>query len=193
VTVNVALLRAVNVGGRGTVGMGELRTLFEALGFRSVSTYLQSGNVVFESDGAVLPGDLELAVADRFAVDTTVVIRSAAAMREVVGSNPFGGEDATKVHVGFMAACPDAGAVGELDRERFDPERVVVRGTEAYLLLPNGMGRTKLPGRLDRMLEIPVTYRNWNTVTKLLELVDGRSGAAAAALRTSRGPRSRSA
>jgi uncharacterized protein (DUF1697 family) len=165
-----ALLRGVNVGGKNKVAMAELRTLVESLGHTDVSTVIQSGNVVFTAAKSTTPKTLEAAVAKQFGIKITVVLRTAAELKRVLKANPFSGVDPSKVHVGFMAAKPTATAVAKLDAERFEPEQFAVRGRDLYLHLPNGMGRAKLPAYLDRELKIPTTVRNWNTVTKLVDL-----------------------
>lgn len=166
----VALLRAVNVGGRNKVPMAELRDLFESLGHADVSTFIQSGNVLFTARASVTPKSLETAISKRFHVDTTVVLRTPSELEKVVKANPFARANTSKLHVGFMMQQPSAAVVSELDAERFRPEEFAIRGRELYLHLPNGMGRSKLPAYLDRQLAIPTTVRNWNTVTKLIEL-----------------------
>ena len=167
---HVALLRAVNVGGKNKVPMAELRDLFESLGHTNVSTFIQSGNVVFTTSRSVTPKSLETAIAKRFRVDTTVVLRTPSELEKVFRANPFARADASKLHVGFMTRKPAAAVVSKIDAARFRPEEFEIRGRELYLHLPNGMGRSKLPGYLDRQLKIPNTVRNWNTVTKLIEL-----------------------
>jgi uncharacterized protein (DUF1697 family) len=168
----VGLLRGVNVGGKAKVSMAELRTLFESLGYTEVVTYIQSGNIVFTNGRAVTPKRLETAIAGEFDIHTTVVLRTRNELHRVVKNNPFPRVDTAKLHVGFMAQKPAAAVVAKLDAERFAPDEFAVRGCELYLHLPNGMGRSKLPPYLDRQLKIPTTVRNWNTVTKLLELAD---------------------
>jgi uncharacterized protein (DUF1697 family) len=74
-----------------------------------------------------------------------------------------------------MPKRPAAAAVRSLDGQRFSPEVAVVDGSEVYLHLPNGMGRAKLPTHLGRQLDVPITFRNWNTVTKLVALVTART------------------
>lgn len=171
----VALLRGVNVGGRNHLPMAELRALFTSLGHEDVATYVQSGNVVFTAGGAVDPKAIESAIADRFAIDTTVILRSAADLERVLKANPFQAADPAHLHVGFMARPPAPAAVGRLDVSAFRPEQFALVGWELYLHLPNGMGRAKLPTFLDRRLKVPTTVRNWNTVNKLMELA--RAGA----------------
>ena len=167
------MLRAVNVGGRNKVAMGELRSLLESLGHTDVSTYIQSGNVVFTAAAPVEPAVLEAAIADRFGLAIDVVVRTAAELRQVVAANPFPDADLSTLHVGFMVREPTPGALGALDHERFRPDEFAFHRCEVYLHLPDGMGRAKLPGYLDRQLKIPWTARNWNTILKLLELAGG--------------------
>jgi uncharacterized protein (DUF1697 family) len=166
----VGLLRGVNVGGKNKVAMAELRTLVESLGHSDVSTFIQSGNVIFATKRAITPASLESAIAKTFGIDISVVLRTVPELAKVVTTNPFGSADTSKLHIGFMTKKPPAAVVKTLDGDEFAPEQFVIKGTELYLHLPNGMGRTKLPAYLDRRLKVPTTVRNWNTVTKLLEL-----------------------
>ncbi|HEX6761932.1 MAG TPA: DUF1697 domain-containing protein [Gaiellaceae bacterium] len=165
----VALLRAVNVGGR-KVPMADLRDAVESLGFVDVRTYIQSGNVLFSAPRVPKPDALEHAIVDRFGISVDVVIRSAADLRRALERDPFPDVDHSKLHVGFMAEKPVASALSAIDRDAFLPDQFAVAGRELYLYLPNGMARTKLPGHLLRRLDVPTTIRNWNTVTKLAEL-----------------------
>jgi uncharacterized protein (DUF1697 family) len=169
----VALLRGVNVGGKNPLAMVELRALVESLGFADVRTFIQSGNVVFSSDEPVVALDLERPIEARFGLAVAVVLRTAAELERVVQADPFPEAERARVHVGFMAGRPRAAAAAALDHARFLPEEFVVSGRELYLHLPSGMARTTLPAYLGRALDVPTTLRNWNTVTKLLELARG--------------------
>jgi len=169
----VGLLRGVNVGGKNKLPMAELRSLFHELGHSEVTTFIQSGNVIFAAESPPEARELEEAIGERFSMAVPVVLRSLAELRQVVGANPFEGAEQDWVHVGFMAAKPPAGAELDLDADRHLPERFELVGTELYLCLPDGMGRAKLPQLLDRRLKTPTTYRNWRTVTKLVELAGG--------------------
>ena len=163
----VGLLRGVNLGGANKVSMAELRALFESLGHTEVSTFIQSGNVLFTSAKPVTPRPLEAAIGKRFGIDTAVMLRTPRQLKGVVTHNPFPKADPSHLHVGFLAR---KATVAKLDAERFRPEEFAARGSELYFYLPNGMGRTKLPGYVDRRLGIPMTIRTWKTVTKLLDL-----------------------
>lgn len=165
----VALLRSVNVGGR-KVSMAELRELAESIGYTNVRTYIQSGNLIFTSGRKPRPSLLEAAIADRFGIAVDVMLRSGTELERVLTRDPFPSADRSRLHVGFLAAEPPAASVSALDRGRFLPEEFAVSGGEIYLHLPAGMARTKLPDYLLRGLKVPMTIRNWNTVTKLAEL-----------------------
>jgi len=172
----VALLRGINVGGRALVSMPELTSLLASMGLEDVSTYIQSGNVVFSSpapDEQALAAGIEERITEAFGVSTTVLLRTPAELAEIAGDNPFLGRDAdvSKLHVVFLSAPPPAGAVEELDPERSPPDEFRVRGREIYLKLPHGAGRSKLTiDYFERRLGVRATARNWRTLTKLIEL-----------------------
>ena len=169
----VALLRGVNVGGRRRVAMAALRSSFEEQGFTEVTTYIQSGNVVFRAAGKVDVESVEAALAARFGAEISVVVRTGAQIDAVLAANPFDGEDSKLVHVAFLARRPTRSEVGRLDLDGYDSERAVVRGAEIYYHLPNGMGRSRLPAHVDRRLGVPATVRNLTTVAKLADLARG--------------------
>lgn len=164
------MLRGVNVGGKNRLAMGDLRGLFESLGCTDVETLIQSGNVVFTSTGPITAPTIEAEIQRVFGLDVPVVMRTGTALNKVLAANPFPDRDTHLLHVAFLGAKPDAKVVRDLDGPRFAPEEFSVSRTEAYLYLPNGMARTKLPPYLERSLKVPMTIRNWNTATKLAEM-----------------------
>lgn len=171
--IYVALLRGINVGGKKKVPMPALREAVEALGHTDVTTYIQSGNVVFKATKAVKPASLEAALEEHFGMSIDVALRTAADLDKVLAADVFADAPRSEVHVGFLTATPAAAPAATLagfDAERFAPEACALKGTELFLHLPNGMGRAKLPDAAIRRLGVPVTVRNWNTVTKLAEL-----------------------
>jgi len=171
-TVYVALLRGINVGGR-TLKMDVLRSVAEDCGFGSVRTYIQSGNVIFTSrSGAAKVGaQLHDAILGMTGIDSRVVIRTAAQLDTVVAGNPFGDRvnDPTKVSVGFLYddTVPTVEAV---DTAEYSPDEVVVVGEHAYLSTPNGMGKSKLVDPMMKRLGITGTVRNWRTTVTLRDL-----------------------
>lgn len=187
-TRHVALLRGINVGGRGIVSMAALRELFESLGHVEVTTLIQSGNVVFTSPEPVEPGSLDAAIRERFAVNCTVVVVDQDELDRVVSDNPFTGHEPTTVHVGFMAEPPSRSAVAALHTADLAPEQHVAHGRQIYLHLPNGMGRARSPSYLERRLRMPITFRNWSTVTKLAGLArDEHAGSGSSEVAARRG------
>jgi uncharacterized protein (DUF1697 family) len=176
VTVYVALLRGINVGGKTKIAMAALRDTCAAVGCEDVVTYIQSGNVVLRSrlSADKLRTGLEAAIAADFGFSPAVMIRTAKEMAAVVEGNPYADVDPQYVHVGFLHVPPGAKAEQCLAAVDCDPERVAVAGRELYLHLPNGMGRANLPVQIDRCLRpTQMTVRNWRTVTKLVELASG--------------------
>ena len=175
-TTFVALLRAVNVGGNNQVSMSKLRALLESLGYTGVTTYIQSGNIVFDAKeraSTPLVAKIEAAIAVDFGLTIDVVVRSARELTTVIESNPFllRVPDRSKLHVAFLNHAPDRGRVDTLDPSRFVPDEFAVGAREVYLHCPDGLGRSKLPAALvAKLAPLPATVRNWNTVTKLVEL-----------------------
>jgi len=169
--LHVALLRGVNLGPNRRVAMGDLKALFETLGFGGVRTLIQSGNVVFSSTGSVTEDAIEAAVSDRFGMPIEVMLRTQRQMKAIVANNPFADAEVRAIHVGYMRAAPPAADVRRLDVDDLAPEQAVVMGKEVYFHLPNGMGRTRLPDHVGRHLSIPTTVRNWNTTLRLLEMM----------------------
>lgn len=176
VTTYVALLRAINLGPTRKVAMADLVRCFGEAGCDNVKTYIQSGNVVFDSrsrSSKKLASDLERQVKDATGLDVPVILRTAAEMASVVERNPFPGVEPTKLLVGFMAGDPPADAAVPVERATSAKEEFVISGREIYLHLPDGAGRSKVPPALER-IKTPVTARNWRTVTKLLEMATSR-------------------
>jgi uncharacterized protein (DUF1697 family) len=173
----VALLRGINLASRNRVDMAGLRELLGELGYTDVRTYLQSGNAVLTSPASpqTVAKEIEERLQSRYGKSIRVIIRSRDELADVVRHNPFAGKetDGRKLHVNFLSAEPAPKQLKAIDPKEFEPDRFDLRGREIYLWLPNGMQGTRLPQMLDKRLDVVSTSRNWNTVTKLLELTDG--------------------
>lgn len=172
----IALLRGINIGSRQRVSMPELRELLERLGYRDVQTLVQSGNVVFKSRAApaTLEKKLEQEIEKALGVDPEVVVRTRDELAAAIEANPFPVPDDPKnLHVTFLSGEPDADAVEQLESAHVGDDRVAFLGREIYIAYANGMGRSELAKRLgNAKLGVTATDRNWNTVTKLLEMAD---------------------
>lgn len=175
----VALLRGINVGGKTTLPMADLRAAVEGCGYTDVRTYIQSGNVVLTTSGrstAPVAAAITTAVADLGGIAPDVVVRTRAQLQAVVDANPYlaRGEDPKHLHVVFLTAPAATSTLDDLPR---DPgEEVQVIGSEVHLLLPGGVGRSTLATALAKRKGERGTMRNWNTVTKLLAMADEVAG-----------------
>jgi uncharacterized protein (DUF1697 family) len=174
----VALLRAINVGGRNLVAMSDLRDLLEGLGFAGTKTLLQSGNLVFQSDrrtGAVLERLLEVETEKRFGIPVDYFARTAEEWEKVIARNPFPKEaktDPGHLLVVFLKEAPEVKSVKALQSAIKGPEMVRSDGKHLYAVYPAGVGTSKLTNALiKRTLGTRGTGRNWNTILKLATLV----------------------
>jgi uncharacterized protein (DUF1697 family) len=171
----VALLRAVNVGGR-SVGMADLRQGLEGLGYGRVRTYVQSGNIVFEAEDAdprEHAAAIEGVIARDFGLESKVLVLTASEMSAIAAANPLitPGADEKRLHVTFLFAPADAAAFAALPLPARDGEQASLLGRVVYLHLPHGYGRSKLNNAyFERAFKTPATTRNWRTVTTLAGL-----------------------
>jgi uncharacterized protein (DUF1697 family) len=166
-------LRGINVGGNNKVPMADLRKMCSGLGYDQIETYIQSGNVVFDSSSseASVVAEMEVALLSTFGLTLSVVVRSAAELVEIVARNPFPTEgDGTKLHVTCFAAPLAEAMVAKLDPAFSPPDTFVLDGRNMYLHLPGGMGTSKLAVHVGQKLGKLGTTRNWNTVLKLVEM-----------------------
>jgi uncharacterized protein (DUF1697 family) len=175
-TTHIALLRGVNVGGRKPAPMADLRRLLADLSFEAPRSLLQSGNLVFRSEptGAALEALLERECGARLGLSTTIMVRTAAAWRDVIATNPLGDmAEADPSHLVVMALKSSVTAAKvEAVREAIQGrERVEGAERELYIAYPDGIGSSKLTGAIiERRLGVQGTARNWNTVLKLAAL-----------------------
>jgi uncharacterized protein (DUF1697 family) len=170
----VGLLRAVNLGAHNKVGMAELRQLLMELGMQDVRTLLQSGNVVFGSEvrtTAEAERLLEVGAATRLGLDTDFFVRTPAEWKGIIAGNPFPEEarrDPSHLLVVFLKELPAREAVTALQDAITGREVVSAEGRHAYVVYPDGIGRSRLTSALiDKKLGTRGTGRNWNTVLKL--------------------------
>lgn len=176
--VMICLLRGVNLAGHKKVSMEVLRNLCTSLKHCDVQTYVLSGNVVFrtkEKDPLLVAKKLEKAIEKQFGFHSDVTVRSPSDLRDVIARNPFGkrsGIEPGKLLVTFLSATPAPEIRDTILRIKPGPEEVHVSGRELYVYYPDGMGRSKLATAIDKALQKNGTGRNWNTVTKLLEIAE---------------------
>jgi uncharacterized protein (DUF1697 family) len=187
---HVALLRGINVGGRNKVPMADLREVVTSLGHTDVSTYIQSGNVLFstaDTDTAKLAAALESAIEDRFGIWSSVVVLSRDELAGVLAANPYPDEPNPRlVHVVFLNARPASdlltriSAAGDAVAAKGSRDTVQAAGRALFLHTPDGFGTSELAQNVFKIIAPPknkkpglaATARNWATATKLLSLCE---------------------
>jgi uncharacterized protein (DUF1697 family) len=175
----VAFLKGINVGGHRRMSMTELREVLKGLGYQGVETYLQSGNVVLESDAPPdrVAREIEEAIRKRFGVDVPVIVRTGEELAAIVARNPLAkvAHDPKRYLVTFLSAEPPPDRVRQVTAIDVSPEQVVFDGREVRSWHPNGIHRSPLAQLLtEQRLGVCASARNWATVTSLLDLVKRR-------------------
>ena len=169
----IALLRGINVGGKNILPMKELVALLEGLGLENVATYLNSGNVVFQSkvaDTNKLAGDIRAAIGDRYGFAPQLLIRSGRDLQQAMAANPFPEAESQPktLHLFFLESPPAEPDLAGLEAIKADTERFKLLDAAFYLHAPDGIGRSKLAARAEKLLGVPATARNWRTVSKVM-------------------------
>jgi uncharacterized protein (DUF1697 family) len=174
----IALFRGINVGGKNLLPMTELVGLLEDLGARKIKTYIQSGNAVFqtaEEDIAQLSRRLAMEIKQRHGFEPCVIILGLAELEKAMAENPFpeAEADPSSLHLGFLASAPTSPDLKKLAALKKESERFHLTERVFYLHAPEGIGRSKLAARAEKLLGVPMTDRNWRTVGKIREMAKG--------------------
>lgn len=174
----IALLRGINVGGNNKLPMKELVTVLEGIRLEKVKTYIQSGNVVFQSerrDKAALSEEISAAISKSHGFSPAILLLEVDELAAAMQANPFPeGEDEPKsLHLFFMEPAPQKPDVAFLEALKSETERFLLIDKVFYLHAPEGIGRSKLAERFGRGWKVNVTARNWRTVCKVMEMAKG--------------------
>ncbi|MFJ8517583.1 DUF1697 domain-containing protein [Lysinibacillus xylanilyticus] len=181
-TIYIAFLRGINVGGHNKIIMAELRSSLEQLGLHNVKTYIQSGNILFESNEAeeLLQTRIHDKIKEDFGVSSVVVIRTAEELQQIVSQSPFSDQLISEalqsckgecLHVALLPSAPS-----KVNSDKFlsyanERELSVIDGRDVYLLFYDSIRNSKLGNNLIK-LEVPATVRNWKTLMKLSSMVE---------------------
>lgn len=172
----IALFRGINVGGTGPLPMPALVAILEKLGARTVKTYIQSGNAVFigkDEDTSRLALRIGVEIKQRRGFEPHVLILRPEDLERAIQQNPFpeAAADPQTLHAGFLADAPKRPDLKALESLKSDSERFRLIDRVFYLHAPAGIGRSKLAANAERLLGVPMTDRNWRTVTAIRKLV----------------------
>lgn len=171
------MLRGINLGNHNKISMPDLVGLFGSFGFSTIRTYLQSGNILFESeqtDREALSALIESGIMNAFGYCVKVFLRTPGDFKRIIANNPFlqkPNADPATLHVTFLQRLPTSSEREDLGPALRDGDEFAIGEQEIFLYCPNGYGRTRLSNSFfERKLDQPATTRNWNTVTALYKL-----------------------
>ena len=168
----IALLRGINVGGKNKLPMKTLIQLLETLGAKSVQSYIQSGNIVFQhecADTDDLSRHISSAIDESQGFRPAVLVITRNRLERAITSNPFphAVTEPKKLHIYFLVEVPPAPNLEKLEALRSETESFELVKDHFYLHAPNGIGRSKLAAKAENLLDVVATARNWRTVSKL--------------------------
>lgn len=171
----IALLRGINVGGNNKLPMRALADLLEAMGVQKVKTYIQSGNVVFQSertDRAALAQEITAAIAQAHGFAPQVFLLDVQALEAAMAANPFpeGIDNPKSLHLFFLDGTPQKLNLAALAAVKAPNERFALIDQVFYLHTPDGIGRSKLAERVSKGWDVAITARNWRTVSTVLDM-----------------------
>lgn len=170
----IALFRGINVGGKNILPMKALVKIFEDIGCWNVKTYIQSGNVVFQIESVKsneIAGKIGLEVSEQYQFQPKVLLLESTELYNAVKNNPFETENGKALHFFFLESPPKTPDLEKLASIKSDSEEFTLKQNVFYLYAPDGIGRSKLAAKIEKYLDVPVTARNWNTVSKLVSMV----------------------
>lgn len=176
----ISILRGINVSGKNKIKMDELKAMYESLGFTNITTYIQSGNVVFESQPANNISTLiEQKIKETFQFDVPVIIRKKSEINTISSKNSFlkeKGIELDKLHVTYLAEAPLEENITKIATYNFEPDRFIIVKQEVFVYCPNGYGKTKLNNTFfENKLKVKATTRNWKTTNKLTNILQDYS------------------
>lgn len=171
----IALLRGINVGGRNRLPMKGLSKIFEVAGCKSIKTYIQSGNVVFNAHVRSVDKFADAigkAIEREYGFRPAIQLTTAEALRSAIASNPYpqAASEPTSLHLSFLSGSPQKTDIIDANRLLSESESFTVIGSHLYFHAPDGVARSKFAKGIDRAFHMSTTARNWRTITKLAEL-----------------------
>lgn len=171
----IALFRGINVGGKNILPMKSLVNILEDMGCENVKTYIQSGNVVFQIKQGKpnkIVEKIRLKILKNYSFKPKVLLLDLADLHDAIDNNPFETKDGKALHFFFLASHPESPDLEQLFAIKSDSEEFKLIRNIFYLYAPDGIGRSKLAAKVEQSMGVPVTARNWNTVSKLSSIIE---------------------
>ncbi|MHB1483075.1 MAG: DUF1697 domain-containing protein [Saccharofermentanales bacterium] len=184
-TIYIAFLRGINVGGKNIIKMSDLKCLFESLKYINVETYIQSGNVIFESDQNenIIRKSIESEIEKIFGFSVSVILRSVDELENLVKSLPFSNaevkaaeaqnSEGESLYISMMTQESSHDKIIALSKYESDSDRFKNVSRNIYLLLRHSIRNSKLAGKVAN-LDDSATFRNWKTIEKIYSIVKSR-------------------
>jgi uncharacterized protein (DUF1697 family) len=174
----ISILRGINVGGNRKIPMADLKSLFGKIGFANVQTYIQSGNVIFDSEETDIRSQevkIQKIITETFGFDVPVIVRTSGEWAESIANNPFWKEkdaDIDRLHLTFLKDLPDPEKLERINTFAFPPDKFQIIGKDVFVFCSAGYSDSKLTNQFfESKLGVPATTRNWKTILKLHEMV----------------------
>lgn len=173
----ISLLKGINVGGHKVIKMSDLQSLYQSLSYKNVITYIQSGNVIFETDienTETITNDIESKIKEKYGFEVLVILITPENLQKIIDENPFEEENESivrKCYIGFSKKIIPFENHQNIDANIYIPDEFIIKEDCIYIFYPNGAGKTKLNNDiLEKKLKIINTIRNLNTLQKILLL-----------------------
>ncbi|WP_299114441.1 DUF1697 domain-containing protein [uncultured Winogradskyella sp.] len=172
----IALLRGINVGGHKKVPMAELRALLTTSGLENVKTYIQTGNVIFQSlsnDTKILESEIKQSILDHFGFEVSVLVRTRTQLKKIFDDCPFPEAKKVNSYFAILSVYPKEDLIKEAYEKSYDNEEYQIINDCLYFYCANGYGNAKFNlNFFERKLNVSATSRNYKTMVKLLSLSD---------------------
>ncbi len=175
-TKYISFLRGINVGGKRKILMSDLKKLYEHLGYSNITTYIQSGNVIFDFDKKIntrqLENEIQNSIFENYGFDVPVMIRSISEMKQSIASNPFRKTgNIEQLHLTFLKENPDPDKLENIKKFEYPPDKFIIDNKYVFILFSGKSSDSKLTNSFfEKKLNVRATNRNWKTVNKLFEI-----------------------
>lgn len=171
----IAILRGINVGGKRKILMADLKILCEKLEFKDIETYIQSGNLIFNSkiENPELENIIEKSIKEKFGFDVPTIVRNSNELRTCIDKNPYVDKDAdiNQLHLTFLKDKPTNENLEKLLTYNYEPDKFKIHEKNVFLFCEGKYHKSKLTNNFfEKKLKVGATTRNWKTILKLIEL-----------------------
>lgn len=172
----IGILRGINVGGKRKILMADLKSMCKKLGLKNVTTYIQSGNLIFNSDkpNSGLENDIEKAITKKFGFDVLVIVRTEKELKHSIDNNPFFDKDTEikQLHLTFLKEKPNKENLEKTLTFNYEPDKFKIDDKVVFIFCAGKYHESKLTNSFfEKQLKVGATTRNWKTVMKLSKLI----------------------